>query len=341
MDFLQLDVAQQHRVRDAIVREWRRRQGGRYLLHPGRWHACRAGACRMVQLACDVRLVGQDADVAIVAPGAGHVSVRCVFVCWETGKVHTCTDACSRTAAGACRRARCQCGAAAGARRHVGAAPATVHRRGRRGRRGRRAARHPGTITEYLCSETRRRYALRLLEAARGKTRRWVLRRVRERHPVQYADVLEYYGNAVWPARACTRPLRMAPAARERLVGRVADTVHRLHVALGADAVAVLSSTRVFCLAAVYLMRSGLRCSRTGQMAVPRVAVLGFILPNAHLLSSNTFPDIHETQNRSRQLTNSIRYLGSSILKQAGTTQRVQQSCWGGGDDDDVAGRVG
>lgn len=171
-----------------------------------------------------------------------------------------------------------------------------------------------------------------MLEAARGKTRRWVLRRVREGHAVQYSDILEFYGSAAFAARSCTRPLRMSPAARDRLLGAVAQCVHRLHVALGPDVVAALASVRVFGLAAVYLMRTGLRSSTTGQMAVPRVPVLGVILPNAHLLSSNTFPDIHETQNRSRQLTNSIRFLGSAILK-VGTTQSLRE-CWWDGEED-------
>ena len=102
MDFLQLDVAQRHTVRDAIVREWRRRQAGRYLPRPGLWHVCDAGTCRMVQLSCDVVLDANE-TVRFVAAGDGHVRVRNLFVCWETGKVHTCSDACSRNAAGACR----------------------------------------------------------------------------------------------------------------------------------------------------------------------------------------------------------------------------------------------
>ena len=125
-------------------------------------------------------------------------------------------------------------------------------------------------------------------------------------------------------------------AVRDRLLRAVSTCVHRLHVVLGPDVLEALASVRIFSLAAVYLMRTGLRSSTTGEMAVPRVPVLGVILPNAHLLSSNTFPDIHETQNRSRQLTNAIRYLGSAILK-VGTTVG---DCWwkdGAGLDDGMS----
>ena len=340
MDFLQLDVAQQHAVRDAIVAEWRRRQGDRYLPRPGAWHRCDPDACRMVQLACDVRLEPRN-RVRFVAPGDGHVRVRNVFVCWKTGKVHVCTDACTRNAHGACWLTghRCQSAALPPAHGDTSAsrrAVAVVHRRGAIAGSDvvRRATR---CILEYLCfSETRRSYALRLLEAARSKTRRWVMRRVREGHATQYADILEFYASTAFAARSCTRPLRMQPAVRHRLLRAVSTCVHRLHVALGPDVVDALASVRVFSLAAVYLMRTGLRSSTTGLMAVPRVPLLGVILPNAHLLSSNTFPDIHETQNRSRQLTNAVRYLGAAILK-VGTT--VGDRWWqdGAGLDDGMS----
>ena len=331
MDFLQLDVAQQNLIRDAIVGEWRRRQVGRYLVRPGAWHACGGGGrCRMVQLACDVCLDG--GSVRIVARGTGHVRVRNLFVCWQTGKVHTCTDACRRCESGACHLTghRCQSarlpqvtsGDTSLSRRMC----ANVHRRGAvvGSNVVRRATRD---ILGYLCfSETRRQYACRLLDAARGKTRRWVARRVREGHPVHYVDMLEFYASATFSARACTRPLRMPQAARDRLLRATAECVHRLHVALGPDVVSALSSVRVFSLAAMYLMRTGLRSSQTGQMVVPRVAQLAVLLPNAHLLSSITFPDIREAQTRSRQLTNSIRFLGAAVLK-LGTTPRLH-SCW-------------
>ena len=341
MDFLQLDVAQRHTVRDAFVRAWRRRQAGRYLPRPGRWHVCNASACRMVQLSCDVVLDANE-TVRFVAAGDGHVRVRNLFVCWETGKVHTCSDACSRDATGACRLTGHACQSAVvpqlnGDSSVSRRALAVVHRRGVTAGADvvRRATRD---ILEYLCfSDTRRRYAARLLQSARSKTRRWVMRRMRERCPTHYSDVLEFYGSAAFPARACVRPLRMAASARERLVVAVSACVHRLHVALGPDAVNALASVRVFCLAAVYMLRTGLRCSSTGQMAVPRVSVLGIILPNAHLLSSNTFPDIHETQNRSRQLTNAIRFLGSAVLKVVGTTQRSGGTWWQHGDDDGMS----
>ena len=327
MDFLQLDVAQRHRVSDAIVREWTRRQGSRYLRRPGSWHRCDPKTCRMVQLACDVCLV-RDNGVRFVAPGNGHVRVRNLFVCWETGKVHVCSDACRRNAAGACSLTKHRCQASVPPPVHSDTsasrrAVVNVHRRGAvAGADVVRRAAHD--ILDYLCfSETRRRYALRLLSSARGKTRRWVLRRVREGHAVQYADVLEFYGSAVFAARSCMRPLRMAPVDRDRLLGDVAERVHRLHVVLGPDVVASLASVRIFSLAAVYLMRTGLRSSTTGDIVVARVPALGVILPNAHLLSSNTFPDIHETQNRSRQLTNSVRFLGSAILK-VGTTPGIE-----------------
>lgn len=336
MDFLQLDVKQRDSVLGAIVAEWRRRQGNRYLRRPGSWHQCNAMTCRMIQLSCDVCLEPDD-GVRFVAPGTGHVRVRNLFVCWETGKVHTCSEACRRTANGACCLTGHRCQSAALPLVHADTsstrrATAVVHRRGAVAGTDvvRRATRD---ILEYLCfSERRRKYALRLLEAARGKTRRWVLREVREGRVVQYSDMLEFYGSATFAARSCTRPLRMLPATRDRLLSAVAECVHRLHVALGPNVVEALASVRVFGLAAVYLMRTGLRCSTTGQMAVPRVPILGVILPNAHLLSSNTFPDIHETQNRSRQLTNSIRYLGSAILK-VGTTHGLRQCFTGGGED--------
>ncbi len=336
MDFLQLDVAQQGAVRDAIVSEWRRRQSGRYLMRPGGWHACRGGHCRMVQLACDVRL--QDGLVNIVARGTGHVRVRNLFVCWQTGKVHTCTDACNRCEDGACH--------ITGHRFQAATLPlvtggdtslsrrlsATVHRRGAVVGTNvvRRTTRD---IMQYLCfSDTRRRYACRLLESARGKTRRWVARRLREGHAVHYRDVHDFYGSTVFTARACTLSLRMDTAARNRLLRATAECVHRLHVALGPEVVSILSSVRVFSLAAMYLMRTGLRSSQTGQMVVPRVTQLAIVLPNAHLLSSITFPDIREAQSRSRQLTNSIRFLGAAVLK-LGTTPSLH-SCWvedGGG----------
>ena len=328
MDFLQLDVVQRNLVRDSIVGEWRRRQGNRYLFRPGGWHTCSAQSCRMVQLACDVCLLGGDNKVEIVAKGSGHVRVRNLFVCWHTGKVHTCTETCCRSATGACRLTghRCQtvappqeCAHTVLARRAL----ASVHRRGAVA--GSDVVRRVTRKTlEYLCfSDTRRRYANRLLAGARGKTRRWVLRQVREKHSLYYGDVVQFYGNAVFQARSCTRPLCMPPRVRDSLLAAAAECVHRMHVALGADVVAALNSTPVFCLGALYLMRTGLRCSRSGDMAVPRVAVLGVILPNAHLLSSSTFPDIRETQSRSRQLTNSIRFLVTAILK-VGTTSRFR-----------------
>tara|TARA_B100000424_G_scaffold127331_1_gene96406 strand:+ start:1805 stop:2686 length:882 start_codon:yes stop_codon:yes gene_type:complete len=277
----------------------------------------------MVQLACDVRL-GDGNSVQFVAPGDGHARVRNLFVCWDTGKVHVCSDACQRNASGACSLTNHKCQATAPPVLHGDTSASrraviNVHRRGAVAGADvvRRATQD---ILYYLCfSDTRRRYAMRLLNAARGKTRRWVMRRVREVRAVQYLDVLEFYCSTVFAARSCMRPLQMAPDVRDRLLHSVTERVHRLHVVLGPEVAASLASVRVFSLAAVYLMRTGLRSSSTGDMVVPRVPELGVILPNAHLLSSNTFPDIHETQNRSRQLTNSIRFLGSAILK-VGTT---------------------
>lgn len=338
MYFEQLDVAQQHAVRDTIVTSWRRHQGNRYIVAPGRWHTCERGACRMVQLACNVRLK-QSGDVDVLPPletaPSDQIKVRTVFVCWRTGKVHVCTSACCRGATGACgltghchhqiwtgtgHAAANQHGASSMASRR---ATAIVHRRGATVGSDvvRRATRD---ILEYLCfSSTRQQYALRLLHLARGKTRRWCTRQLREHKSVAYCDVVEYYGNAVFIARACARPLRMNADVRERFLAAMAEFVHRLHTVLGPNVLTALSgSVRVLSLAALYLMRTGLRCSTTGNMVVPRVRTLAVILPNAHLLSSAVFPAMYETQNRSRQLTNSIRFLGSAILK-VGTTQKL------------------
>lgn len=345
MNFEQLDVAQQEAVQRAIVSEWRRLQGYRYIVAPGTWHVCKRGACRMVQLACNIRLY-HDGSVKIVAPSdqaSNTVAVRTIFVCWRTGKVHVCGNACRRDATGACqltghRHRQLWTGtvqSAANEHSNGGGSGSTVaarragvnvHRRG--ATVGMDVVRHATRdILEYLCfSDTRRRYAARLLDAARGKTRRWCTRVAREQCGMNFCHIVEYYGSAVFTARACARPLRMPAAKRERLLEIMAECVHRLHTVLGHDVITALSgSVRVFSLAALYLMRTGLRSSATGQMVVPRVNALAVMLPNAHLLSSTVFPEMYETQNRSRQLTNSIRFLSGAILK-IGTTQNLDVS---------------
>lgn len=341
MYFEQLDVAQREAVQRAIVAEWRRLQGIRYIVAPGTWHVCKRGACRMVQLACNVRLT-LDGGVNIVPPSdqaRDTVSVRTVFVCWRTGKVHVCGSACQRDTTGACKltgHLHCQLWTgtvqSAASEHRMGNTMAArranlvVHRRG--AMVGIDVVRHATRdILEYLCfSDTRRQYAARLLDSARGKTRRWCARVTREHGPMNFCQLLEYYGSAVFTARACSRSLRMPAAKRERVLKIMAECVHRLHTVLGHDVITALSgSVRVFSLAALYLMRTGLRSSATGQMVVPRVNALAVMLPNAHLLSSTVFPEMYETQNRSRQLTNSIRFLSGAILK-IGTTQNLDVS---------------
>ena len=342
MNFEQLDVAQQQSVQRAIVSEWRRLQGYRYIVEPGTWHVCKRGACRMVQLACNVRL--QAHDKVDIAPPFDHarntVVVQSVFVCWRTGKVHVCNNTCKRDATGACQLTghrhqqlwtgtpQSAANADSGGNSTVAArrAGVVVHRRG--ATVGIDVVRHTTRdILEYLCfSSTRQRYAERLLDLARGNTRRWCARVAREHWPLNFCDVLQYYGSAVFAARACARPLRMPVAKRDRMLDSMAECVHRLHTVLGHDVITALSgSVRVFSLAALYLMRTGLRSSVTGQMVVPRVNALAVMLPNAHLLSSTVFPRMYETQNRSRQLTNSIRFLSGAILK-IGTTQNLDVS---------------
>ncbi len=244
----------------------------------------------MVQLACDVKL--GDGRVAIVAPGSGDVRVSNVFVCWLTGKVHRCSELCRRNSSGVCD--------VTGYRYTLTMLPQTLstdtpvarrsvalmHRRGATVGNDvvRRTTRD---IVRYLCfSDTRYAYATRLLSSARGKTRRWVIRQLREKSPVDSADISLFYANTVFAARSSTQPFRMPLATRQRLLAAVSESVHRLHAALGAEVVSALSSTRVFCLASVYLMRLGLRSSSSGEAMVPRVPVLSAILPNAHLLST-------------------------------------------------------
>ena len=339
MYFEQLDVAQQNAVRDTIVTKWRRMQGNRYIVEPGRWHTCKRGVCRMVQLACNVRL-HQDGNVDVVSTSdTAHdiVYVRTVFVCWHTGKVHTCcNNACQRDATGACmltghRHRQLWTGTLQSAANENGDNSTVANRRAnvivyRRGATvGMDVVRHATRDTlEYLCfSDTRRRYAERLLDGARDKTRRWCTRVAREQESMNYCHMLQYYGSAVFAARACGRPLRMSAAKRERFMLFASECVHRLHTVLGHDVITALSgSVRVFSLAALYLMRTGLRSSATGEMVVPRVSTLAVVLPNAHLLSSTVFPEMYETQNRSRQLTNSIRFISGAILK-VGTTQNL------------------
>lgn len=104
MNFTQLNVAQQQSVQRVIVSEWRRLQGYRHIVEPGAWHVCKRGACRMVQLACNVRLQAHD-KVDIAPPfdrARDTVVVQSVFVCWCTGKVHVCGNTCQRDATGAC-----------------------------------------------------------------------------------------------------------------------------------------------------------------------------------------------------------------------------------------------